>query len=218
MPEPLPSKYTDLTGTVWLSIVSIEGVGRRVDDGLQWFPGKAPQGCVPSFTQRAPFCPELDKPHFQTAGQTSLGVCVSFGFHDTEFSNPFRRTLRSSCQGWPQQPTGLVESPLLETSKTFTTSPALLPPFAPCCHGMPWCVASHSTTAIGHTACQDSPHWRWTCESVPMLVATWPLRARGRVRTFSVHVYSPPSKQLLSNSCLNSHSELNASSVGTARH
>lgn len=71
-----PSEYTDLTGTVWFSLVSTDGVGWRVEDGLQWFPGKAPQGYRPLFTQSAPFHADIDKLQFQTAGWTSLGVYV----------------------------------------------------------------------------------------------------------------------------------------------
>ncbi len=146
-PEPLPSGYTDLTGTVWLSMVSTKGVGWRVEDGLQWFPGKAPQGCVPLFTQRAQFRSELDKPHFQTAGQTSLGVSmrVPSGLRNTEILHlaglcpaPARDD-HSNPQVWWSLPRSRHPNPSPRSPALFSN---MLPEDATMC-------SIHSTKAIG---------------------------------------------------------------------
>lgn len=132
-----------------LSMVSTEGVWQRVEDGLQWFPGKAPQGYVPSFTRRAPFRSELDKPHFQTAGQTSLGVsmcvCVSSGLRNTEILHLVglcpapARDDHSNPQVWWSLPRSRHPKPSPRSPALFSN---MLPEDATMC-------SIHSTKAIG---------------------------------------------------------------------
>lgn len=88
-------------------MVSTEGVGWRVDDGPQWFPGKAPWGCAPPFTQSALLCPELDKSHFTQKVRPPF-VCTVWVFWVSWLWNtPFSTTPSCSCQWWPQWPAGL---------------------------------------------------------------------------------------------------------------
>lgn len=95
--------------------------------------------------------------------------------------------------------------------------------FVTCCHSMPWFVASDSTTAnrrhsLAALFSLRLESWVSADACVDLaLKSTRPCQNPPPTRPPPLHVYSPHSKKLLSNSCPNSHSELNASSVGTAR-
>lgn len=103
---------------------------------------KAPQGHAPSFTQRAPFHPELNKPHFQTAGQTSLSVllcvCLS-GFRNTEILH----LADLAVQALPGMTTVTHKSGGVSLAQDIQNPHHhLLPCFPTCCQKMPQCVAS----------------------------------------------------------------------------